>query len=64
MGVMMSVPRTLANRSKVTVKWGLSSAKSRTSDSTSRRDRSSLVRTGPDRVSSSRNHAGSWAAAP
>ena len=58
-GVTMSVPSTLANRSTVTARWGLSSAKSRTSDSTSMSERSSLVRTGPVRVSSSRNHVGS-----
>ena len=63
-GVMMSVPRTLAKRRTVTARWGLSSAKSRTSDSTSRRERSSLVRTGPVRASSSRNQAGSCSAAP
>ena len=64
MGVMMSVPRTLPNRSTETTVAGLSSAKSRTNPSTSSNDRSTLVRAGEVRGISSRNHAGSVEAEP
>ena len=64
MGVTMSVPRTLANRSTETTVAGLSSAKSRTNPSTSSRDRSTLVRAGEVRGISSRNHVGSVEAEP
>lgn len=64
MGVTMSVPSTLAKRRTVTPSRGLSSVKSRTSASTSTRDRSRRVRTGLGRGVSSRNHDGSYSDDP
>ena len=63
-GVTMSVPRTLANRRRLTTVDGLSSAKSRTSSSTSISDLSTRE---PGRlvlIESSENQAGSVELAP
>ena len=63
-GVTMSVPSTFANRRRLTTVDGLSSAKSRTSSSTSTRERSTLVEGRPARTASSENQAGSVELAP
>ena len=63
-GVTMSVPRTLANRRRLTTVDGLSSAKSRTSSSTSMSDLSTREPGRLVRIESSENQAGSVELAP
>jgi len=64
MGVTMSGPSTFEKRRRVTLTWGLSSAKSRTYPSTDSRLRSMLERAGWLRGVSSVNQTGSSLADP